>query len=318
MGSQIPNPCYVLEVDKLRSNLEKIEYVRKSSGVTILLAFKAFAFWPVLNIVREKFGVATASSLNEVMLANTYMLSKPHTYAPVYSPEDIDEIIERSSHLTFNSLGLIERYREKIRQSRNKDLSVGLRVNPELSQVETDLYNPCLPGSRLGVPADELPEELPEEIEGFHVHALCESSAAETASLLGQIEKKFGRWLGKLKWLNIGGGHLMTRAGYDTEGLIEALRAFRSRHQNLELILEPGSAFGYLTSRVEDIVEHGGVKTAMLNVSFACHMPDCLEMPYKPVIRGAHHEPVAGLPTYRMGGCSCLSGDYVGEWSFDK
>jgi len=312
----IPSPCYVLYEDRLRRNLELIKSVKERASVEIIMAFKAFAMWKAFPIVREYFNCTTASSLSEALLAVEEMGGKAHTFAPVYIDAEFQYIAACSSHITFNSISQYEKFK-----SRTKGISCGLRVNPEFSVVETDLYNPCVPGSRLGITVDKLACGLPDGIEGLHVHCLCESSAEDTAALLQAIESKFGDFLPQIKWLNIGGGHLMTRAGYNVDLLVDALKAFRQRHPSLELILEPGSAFAWRTgdlfATVEDIVENGGIKTAMLNVSFACHMPDCLEMPYKPSIVGAT-DPVPGKPTYRMGGNSCLSGDYVGEWSFDK
>jgi carboxynorspermidine decarboxylase len=194
-------------------------------------------------------------------------------------------------------------------------------VNPEYSEVETALYNPCSPGSRLGILADKLGDALPEGIEGLHFHALCESNPDELRKVLDSFESLFGKYLSQVKWVNFGGGHLMTREGYDTELLITTIQDFKTRYPHLQVILEPGSAFawdtGFLVSTVEDLVENGVVMTAILNVSFTAHMPDCLEMPYKPVILGASDE-VIGKPTYRMGGNSCLAGDYMGNWSFDQ
>ena len=314
--SQIPSPCYVLYEEKLRRNLELIKRVKDKAGVEIIMAFKAFALWKSFPIVKEYIKCSTASSLNEALLAVEEMGSKAHTFAPVYTDTEFDYIAACSSHLTFNSISQYEKYR-----TRTRGISCGLRVNPEYSVVETDIYNPCVAGSRLGIKKEELAGGLPDGIEGLHVHCLCESSAADTAGLLLRVEELYGEFLDKVKWLNLGGGHLMTRKGYDVELLVTSLVEFRERHPNLQVILEPGSAFawraGDLVSTVQDIVERDGIKTAMLDVSFACHMPDCLEMPYKPAIEGAT-DPVAGKPTYRMGGNSCLSGDYVGEWSFDE
>ena len=320
--SKIPSPCYVLEAEKLRKNLRLIKRVQEESGAKIIMAFKAFALWDAFPIIREQFTCATASSLSEARLAAEMLGSPAHTYAPVYSPKEIDTILACSSHITFNSLSQLETHRKSLVLSRQSghDVSVGLRVNPEFSQVETDLYNPCVPGSRLGIMSSQLPAQLPEGVEGLHFHALCESGAEDLVRLLGAFEEKFGNWLPQVRWVNMGGGHLMTREGYDTALLIETIRGFRERHPGIEVILEPGSAFawrtGFLLTTVLDIVENHGIRTAMIDASFACHMPDCLEMPYKPEIRGAHQTPVAGEPTYRMGGNSCLSGDYVGEWSF--
>lgn len=318
--SRIPSPCYVLEADKLRQNLKLIRHVQDESGAKIILAFKAFSLWDAFPIIREQFDSATASSLAEARLASEELGSLAYTYAPVYSPNEIDQILECSRHITFNSLSQLERYAPNVMRA-DHPVSVGLRVNPELTQVDTDLYNPCVPGSRLGIRSCDMPQSLPSIVEGLHCHALCESSAEQSANMIEAFESHFAHFLKHVKWVNFGGGHLMTHQGYNVQLLIDTIKAFRSRHPHLQVILEPGSAFawqtGFLFSTIEDIVENSGIKTAMLNVSFACHMPDCLEMPYKPVIRGAHFDPVDGLPTYRMGGNSCLSGDYVGSWSFD-
>ncbi len=318
--NQVKSPCYVLDADLLRQNMRLIDRVRTESGAQIILAFKAFALWRAFPIVRELFRVSTASSVNEALLAYRELGSRAHTYSPAYTERDFPTILECSSHVTFNSLGQYERFGAMARKADHK-VSMGLRVNPEYSGVDTDLYNPCKPGSRLGILASQLPDKLPSDIEGLHFHALCEGDADDLQNTLNAFEAKFARWIPQVKWVNMGGGHLMTRKGYDTEKLIGIIKAFRQKW-GVEVILEPGSAFawdtGVLVSEVVDIVENSGVKTAILDVSFAAHMPDCLEMPYKPRIRGAHNEPVAGLPTYRMGGNSCLSGDYVGDWSFDE
>lgn len=316
--NQIPSPCYVMDEAAFRRNLALIRSVKERAGVEIIMAFKAFAMWSVFPIVREYITCSTASSLAEARLACEELGSRAHTYAPVYTEREFPAIMQCSSHITFNSLTQFERFYPL---TVGHDISCGLRINPECSVVETDLYNPAVPGSRLGVVADRLPDRLPEGIEGLHCHALCESSSYDLERLLAAIEEKFGRYLPHIKWLNLGGGHLMTREGYDTEHLIRLLRAFNARYSHLQLILEPGSAFawrtGVLVSTVQDVVENGGVRTAMLDVSFACHMPDCLEMPYKPAIVGATDE-VPGKPTYRMGGNSCLAGDFYGSWSFDR
>lgn len=317
--SQIPSPAYVVDEDRLRKNLSLIKSVKERSGADIILAFKAFALWKLFPIVREYIPYSTASSLSEARLAYEEMGNYAHTYSPAYTDEEFAEIASLSSHITFNSIQQYERRKAEI-EGFNRHISCGIRVNPEISQVETDLYNPCAPGSRLGVTVEQFGGKLPEGIEGFHCHALCESSSYEFEKLMQAFEEKFAQFLPQLKWVNFGGGHLMTRKDYDVEHLIQIIKGFRSRYPWLKVILEPGSAFawqtGELVSTVVDIVENHGIKTAILNVSFACHMPDCLEMPYKPAILGATDE-VEGKPTYRMGGNSCLSGDFVGSWSFD-
>jgi len=277
--------------------------------------------WKSFPIVREYIGESTASSVAEAQLAYEEMKSLAHTFSPAYTTENFSTFLKYSSHITFNSFSQFERFYPEVVADGNK-VSCGIRVNPEFSVVETDLYNPAVPGSRLGVVGDLMGDRLPEGIEGIHFHNLCESSSYDLEKTLEVIEQKFGKFFSQIKWLNMGGGHLMTRADYDVEHLIKLLQNFKNKYPHLEIILEPGSAFawqtGILAASVVDIVENHGIKTAMLDVSFACHMPDCLEMPYKPTIRGAYDEPVEGKPTYRMGGNSCLSGDFMGDWSFDE
>lgn len=316
---QVPSPCYVLDEQLLRDNLALIKSVKERAGVNIIMAFKAFSLWPAFPIVREYIPYSTASSIHEARLAWEEMGSLAHTYSPAYTEAEFPAILQYSSHITFNSFSQFERFLP-LAKGADRKVSLGIRINPEYSEVETDLYNPCAPGSRMGVIADQMPENLPEEIEGIHFHTLCESTSYNLEATLKAIEEKFAPYLQQAKWLNMGGGHLMTRKDYDVDHLVEVLRRFKEKWQ-LELILEPGSAFawetGILVSEVVDVVENHGISTAILNVSFTAHMPDCLEMPYKPRIRGAHHEPVKGKPTYRMGGNSCLSGDFIGYWSFD-
>lgn len=317
--SKIPSPSYVLDEARLRNNLELIKRVKESAGVEIILAFKAFALWKVFPIIREYISFSTASSYSEARLAVEEFGNPAHTYSPAYSEVEFPEIIKCSSHITFNSLSQFERFYPQVKKFEEQKISCGLRINPEFSDVETDLYNPCAPGSRLGVVAELLGDKLPEGIEGLHFHTLCESTSFDLERTLVKVEERFGRYFSQIKWINFGGGHLMTREDYDVEHLISLLKQFRSRYPWLEVIMEPGSAFawrtGELVSTVVDIVENKGIRTAILNVSFACHMPDCLEMPYKPDIIGAVEN---GKYSYRMGGNSCLSGDFYGDWTFDK
>lgn len=318
---QAPSPCYVLDETLLRNNLSLIRSVKEQSGANIILAFKAFALWKVFPIVREYIPYSTASSVNEARLAFEEMGSPAHTYSPAYTDENFPIFLKYSSHITFNSLSQFHRFYPQVVADGNR-ISCGLRINPEYSEVGTDLYNPCAPGSRMGVIADLIGDRLPEGIEGLHFHTLCESSSYDLEKTLAVVEERFGHLLPQVKWLNMGGGHLMTRKGYDTEHLIGLLQEFRRRHPNLELIMEPGSAFawqtGVLVSTVVDLVENHGIRTAILDVSFACHMPDCLEMPYKPRITEALSDTVSGGYEYRLGGNSCLSGDFVGTWRFKE
>jgi carboxynorspermidine decarboxylase len=319
--NSITSPAFVLDESLLRKNLRLIRSVSEQSGAEIILAFKAFALWKAFPIVREYIPCSTASSVFEAQLAFEEMKSPAHTYSPAYTETNFPTLLKYSSHITFNSLSQFERFYPSVTAYKKRIISCGLRINPEYSSVETALYNPCSPGSRMGVIADLLGEKLPEGIEGLHCHTLCESTSYELEKTLGEIKLRFGRFLPSIKWLNMGGGHLMTQKDYDVKHLISVLKAFKSEFPHIQLILEPGSAFawetGYLVSSVVDIVENKGIKTAILDVSFACHMPDCLEMPYKPRIIGAT-DSIPGKPTYRMGGNSCLAGDFIGDWSFEK
>lgn len=319
----IDTPIYIIEEERLRRNLELIADVARRADVEIILAFKAFALWKTFHIFREYIGSTTASSLCEARLAAEEFGAPAHTYSPAYTDSEIDDIARCSSHITFNSLAQLERFGRRVRDV-NPNVSCGLRVNPEYSEVGTLLYNPCAPGTRFGITADRLPDVLPDGVEGFHCHCHCESGADVFQRTLVHIEEKFGRWMPQLKWMNFGGGHLMTRCDYDVDLLVELLTGLHRRYPDLKIILEPGSAFawqtGPLVAQVVDVVEDRGIKTAILDVSFTCHMPDCLEMPYQPEVRGAEQRPMEAAAedcTYRLGGNSCLSGDFMGAWRFD-
>lgn len=317
-------PIYIIEEEKLRRNLELISDVARRTQAEWILAFKAFALWKTFPIFREYINATTASSLSEARLALEEFGARCHTYSPAYTDYEFDEIARCSSHLTFNSLSQYERF-----HGRAGECSIGLRVNPEYSEVGTALYNPCAPGTRFGITADKLPDRLPADVEGFHCHCHCESGADVFERTLRHIEEKFARWFPQLKWINFGGGHLVTRKDYDVELLVRLMDGFHERYPHLKVIFEPGSAFawqtGPLVAKVVDVVENAGIKTAIINASFTCHMPDCLEMPYMPAIR--HAEIVENpqlsavnsqLSTlYRIGGNSCLSGDFLGYWKFD-
>lgn len=323
---EIPTPFYIVYEEKLRRNLELISRVKQEAGVNIIMAFKANALWKTFPIIKEYVTDSTASSLNEMHLGNEELGGNVHSYCPAYTPETINEYLNGSSHITFNSVNQFNRFKADLDKHNatpgNKHVSPGLRVNPLCSVIETDIYNPALPGSRFGVTAEQLGNTLPEGIEGLHFHSLCESSSYDLQRVLEAFEQQFGKFLPQVKWVNMGGGHLMTRESYDVQHLIGLLHDFKSRYPWLNIIMEPGSAFtwrtGDLITSVVDVVENQGVKTAIIDASFACHMPDTLEMPYKPIITESV-EPQEGkeLPTYRLGGNSCLSGDYVGDWTFE-
>jgi len=317
--SKIPSPCYVIDEERFRANLSLIKSVAEQSGAEIILAFKGFAMWGVFPILREYVSGAAASSPDEARLCFEDIGSPAHTYSPVYKENDFQTILRYSSHITFNSLNQYRKYSSEMKKYPG-EISAGLRINPEFSEVSHGIYNPCSPGSRLGITAGELSNGLPAGIEGLHFHVLFESDSYALEKVLDIVEEKFGHHFPYLKWINMGGGHLMTRKGYDTDHLIKIIRRFREK-SGLHVILEPGSAFawetGELVSTVEDIVENSGIKTAIADISFTAHMPDCLEMPYKPKILGAN-EPLPGQLTYRIGGNSCLSGDVMGDWAFEN
>ena len=311
-------PIYIIEEAKLRRNLALIKDVAERTDSEFILAFKAFALWKTFPIFREYIQSTTASSLSEAMLAYHEFGKEAHTFSPAYTDGEFDDIIVCSSHITFNSLSQYERFHH-----RASSCSIGLRVNPEYSEVGTMLYNPCAPGTRFGITADKLPKELPSDIDGFHCHCHCESGADVFERTLRHIEEKFSPWFSQIKWINFGGGHLVTRKGYDIELLERIMKGFHQRYPHLKVIFEPGSAFawqtGPLVAHVVDIVNDRGIKTAILDVSFTCHMPDCLEMPYHPEVRGAELvdlEEATKENTYRLGGNSCLSGDFMGAWRF--
>ncbi|WP_287796849.1 carboxynorspermidine decarboxylase [Idiomarina sp.] len=313
---EIPSPCYVLDEKLLRKNLELMQKVQEQSGADIILALKGYAMWSAFPLIRQYLKGCTASSVWEAKLAAEEFSREVHAYAPAYKQEDIDELLPLVNHLSFNSVSQWHKYRE---QTADAGVSVGLRINPEHQEAETELYDPSAPGSRLGIRASELKQQDLTGVEGLHVHNLCECDSFALERTLEAVENRFGEQLKQMKWLNLGGGHLMTRQGYDVDHLIKQLKRLRETY-DLQVILEPGSAVawqtGPLVCEVVDIVENQG-QIALLDISATAHMPDVLEMPYRPVITGA------GLPaekafSYRLGGNSCLAGDVIGEYSFDQ
>lgn len=320
----IDTPYYIVYEDRLRANLEKLKRVAEAADVKIIMAFKANALWKTFPVIKEYFHSSTASSLNEMKLSLDYLGHDVHAYCPVYTERTFPEFLKGCSHITFNSLAQYEKFRPQI-EAADRKVSVGLRVNPHCSVIETDIYNPCVPGSRFGENPDKLTNGLPAGIEGLHFHALCESDSHDLEKVLDAFIEQYGHLLHGLKWLNMGGGHLITRKDYDTEHLIKLMKRLHERYPNLEIILEPGSAFtwqtGDLVTEVLDVVEDAGIKTAIIDASFACHMPDCLEMPYQPRVEEAIGTVADGADSpyrYRLGGNSCLSGDFVGDWCFDR
>jgi carboxynorspermidine decarboxylase len=314
--NNVPSPCFLLDERKLIGNLEIINEVQQAAEVQIILALKGFSMFHVFPLIKKYLKSATASSLHEAMLAEAYF-GKVHTYAPAYKPDEFEQLMSLSSHISFNSLNQWEHFKTQVKK---QNISCGLRINPEYSDVNTALYNPCIAGSRLGI-RKELLKKLPEGIEGLHVHNLCESSAQALEQTLKEIESKFGHLLSEIKWLNLGGGHLMTHKDYDLKKLIQSLRSFKSRHPHLHIILEPGAAIawqsGYLVSTVMDVMDSDGIQAVVLDASISAHMPDCIEMPYKPIVYNAG-DAKKGETSWRLGGLTCLAGDFVGDYSFEN
>lgn len=315
--TSIPSPAFILEESLLQKNLEKLSYVIHEADISIILALKGYALWKSFPLIKKYLHGATASSLHEVKLCNEYMGSKAHTYAPAYTKAEIKEIAENSSHISFNS---ILQYKTHYSVCKNLGVLMGLRVNPGYSDITTDLYNPCSPNSRLGIPAQEL-TELPEGITGLHFHALCENNSYSLEKVLNSFEEKFKHLLPQIQWINMGGGHLITDTNYDIAHLISLLKRFKEKY-NVEIILEPGGAVawqtGVLKSTVLDIVNYGEIPTAILDVSFAAHMPDTLEMPYRPFVTDAFREKTENTFPYKLGGQTCLAGDYLDAYYFKK
>lgn len=315
--SQVPSPCFVLDEARLRRNMEILDDIQKRGNVKIICALKGYSFWRSFPLIGSYLAGATASSLNEAKLAKEEMGKEVHVFAPVYDDDEIDEILSCAGHITFNSFSQWERFKQKTQQA---GVSAGIRVNPQYSTVETDLYNPCGKYSRLGVTEAEFKPELLDGIEGLHFHALCEQDADALEGVLKAFEQHFGKYLGQMKWVNFGGGHHITRKDYHREDLVRILNEFHNRYPHLTVIMEPGEAVGWqtgeLVASVGDLV-HNEMDIAVLNVSISAHMPDCLEMPYRPAVTGA------GMPgekkyTYKLTGNSCLAGDQLGDFSFDE
>ncbi len=316
--SKIPSPAYVCEEEKLRANLKILADVQEKAGCDIILALKGFAMWSVFPVVREYLRGVSASSVNEARLGHEKFGGQLHYYAPAIKESEIDEVIRLSDHVTFNSLEQFHLFRDRT-ATKAKEIKIGLRINPECSVVETEIYNPCVRHSRLGITAAEFDENNIKGVTGLHFHALCENSAGELEVALDAVEEKFGRVIGKMEWINFGGGHHITRPGYDIEKLVRMIRSFKKKY-GVKIILEPGEAIalnaGALVATVIDIVRNE-MNIAILDTSAAAHMPDVLEMPYRPQIEGAAG-PNVHPHTYRLTGSTCLAGDIIGDYSFPK
>ena len=313
---KLPSPAYVCEEELLENNLKLLKRVQDETGVKILLALKGFAMHSTFDLCKKYLKGCCASGLHEALLAKEEFGKEVHTYSPAFKDEEIDEIISISNHLVFNSFNQLKRYKDKA----FKKVSLGVRLNPEYSSVEVDLYNPCAPNSRLGITKANFDESQLQYLEGFHFHALCEQNVDALEGALANFEKNVSLYFSQLKWVNFGGGHHITRADYDVEGLINLLKDFKARYPHLEVYMEPGEAVGwqtgYLVATVLDIVNNG-MDLAILDTSAEAHMPDTLAMPYRAMIRNSAVA-FEKKYTYRLGGNTCLAGDIIGDYSFDE
>lgn len=316
---EVPTPCYLIDEVKIRRNCEILDKVQGITGAKILLALKAYALPATFPIISQYLCGVCASGPIEARLGREEFGKEVHTYAPAYSDEDFEGVIMYSDHIIFNSIDQLNLFKDRVLQNKRK-IEIGLRVNPKHSEVKIKLYNPCAEGSRFGVLPEELKKEHLKDIDGLHFHALCEQGADVFVRVLNAFEKHFGIFLDSLKWVNFGGGHHITKEGYDIELLCKTITEFKKRHKDIDVYLEPGEAVvlnaGYLVSTVLDVLERE-LNVAILDTSAETHMPDVLAMPYRPTIIGA------GLPnelehTYRLGGVSCLAGDIIGDYSFNK
>lgn len=315
----LPTPCYVVDEALLKKNLEILKSVQDRTGCKILLAQKAFSMYSAYPLIGNYLAGTTASGLFEARLGREEMPDREvHVYSPAYKKSEFEEIVAVADHIVFNSFAQFEKFYPEIQKS-GRNIEAGIRMNPEYSEIETDIYNPCFKNSRLGTVLAEFPHKLPEGISGLHFHTMCEQGADVLERTAAAVEEKFGKYFHSLKWLNFGGGHHITRDGYDVEKLVEIIDRIQKKY-GVQVYLEPGEAValnaGFLVTEVLDTLKNG-MDIAIVDTSAACHMPDVLEMPYRPNIIGTgqpHEKPY----TYRLGGPTCLAGDIIGDYSFDK
>lgn len=316
--NQLPSPCWLLEEEKLLANVKVIEHIKNQSGAKVLLALKGYALWKSFDLIRPYLNGCCASGLHEAKLAYEEFAKEVHTYSPAFKEEEIEEIASISHHMVFNSPAQFKRFAPKAKAV-NPHLSLGLRTNPQFSQAPKEIYNPCGLYSRLGTTLDNFDESILDELDGLHFHALCEEDTEALEGVLTAFEEKFGKYIPNMKWINFGGGHHITRKGYDVEKLIGLIKDFKARHNNIEVYLEPGEAIGWqtgpLVATVLDIV-HNGINIAILDTSAEAHMPDTIIMPYRADVRDSG-EAGEKTYTYRLGGNTCLAGDIMGDYSFD-
>jgi len=316
--SDIKTPCYVVDKALLQRNLDILDDVQKRTGCEILLALKGFSMYSTFEQIGKHLAGITASSLNEARLGHEEMGKQVHIYAPAYRDDEFDDILEMCDHIVFNSFAQYDKFKSHIKNT-DKDIEIGIRINPEYSEIDTDIYNPCFTNSRLGTVLSQFDGNKLDGVDGLHFHAMCEQNSDTLSRILDVVEEKFGKYLHHMKWVNFGGGHHITRDDYDVDLLVESIISIRDKY-NVKVYLEPGEAIalntGFLVSSVMDVLNNG-MDLAIIDASAACHMPDVLEMPYRPEIIDADKPDV--LPyTYRLGGNTCLAGDVIGDYSFNQ
>ena len=317
--SKLPSPCYLVDERLLTKNLETLKYVQDSTGCSILLATKAFSMFSTFPLIGKYLKGVTSSSLFEARLGYEEMGKQVHIFAPAYREDEFDEIMKYCDHIVFNSFNQWKLYKDKVKNVQGKKIECGIRINPEYSEIETDIYNPCFENSRMGVTLANFKEEELEGIDGLHFHTMCEQNSDTLERTIKVVDEKFGKYIKNMKWINFGGGHHITRPDYDIETLIKSILFMKDKY-GVEVYLEPGEAValntGFLVSTVLDTIKNG-MDIAILDTTAACHMPDVLEMPYRPNIIDAG-EPNELQYTYRLGGPTCLAGDIIGDYSFKE
>ncbi|WP_154826653.1 carboxynorspermidine decarboxylase [Clostridium butyricum] len=316
---KLPSPCYIVDERLLKKNLEVLDYVQKESGANIILATKAFSMFSTFPLIGKYLKGVTSSSLFEARLGYEEMGKQVHIFSPAYREDEFEDIMKYSDHIIFNSFNQWKLYRDRVKNYKDKKIQCGIRINPEYSEIETDIYNPCFENSRMGVTLKNFEENDLDRIDGLHFHTMCEQNSDTLARTIKVVDEKFGKYIKNMKWLNFGGGHHITKDDYDLKTLIESVLYMKNKY-NVEIYLEPGEAValnsGFLVSTVLDITNNG-MDIAILDTSAACHMPDVLEMPYRPNIIGSG-KPYEYEYTYRFGGPTCLAGDIIGDYSFKE
>ncbi|WP_394874271.1 carboxynorspermidine decarboxylase [Clostridium neonatale] len=317
--TMLPSPCYLVDERLLEKNLKILDCVQKESGAKIIFATKAFSMFSTFPLIGKYLNGVTSSSLFEARLGYEEMGKEVHIFSPAYRMDEFNEIMKYSDHIIFNSFNQWKLYRDKVKNHKDKKIECGIRINPEYSEIETDIYNPCFENSRMGVTLENFEEDEFEGIDGLHFHTMCEQGADVLERTIKVVDEKFGKYIEKVKWINFGGGHHITREGYELEKLIDSILYIKNKY-NVDVYLEPGEAIalnaGFLVSTVLDIMKNG-MNIAILDTSAECHMPDVLAMPYRPYIIDS------GMPneyeyTYRFGGPTCLAGDIIGDYSFKE